>query len=95
VNKPISVGDLVCVVRGLPCCKTVSPWIGKFFTVTEIHTEPNICMHCGYDAMKTVAYNGEFNPISGRHWGISISRLIRIDPLSEPESTTSEETSHA
>lgn len=77
----IKVGDLVMVVRGMVCCGAATKMMGRVFVVDQIKLGPaGRCLHCGC-----------LNPeaLSARAPGIRpirLPRLIRIDPLTDPES---------
>jgi hypothetical protein len=83
MDKPISVGDLVVVVRA--CCADTSLYLGKMFIAGPPSSEAKPrCRHC-------LTPTG--NPIfTDEHWAnFSSWRLKRIPPLSELEGQHSED----
>ena len=80
-DETIRVGDLVMVVRGLPCCgKGVK--FGATYTVSKIVLETKVhCNYCGHKyAEVNVAVSEHFG---GR--GVMLSRLKKIHPPELPE----------
>lgn len=81
----IQVGDLVIVVRGMPCCGHLTGAEGKIFEVTAFHTltQDELCENCYTLLPKELASHGlqDYRPIAN-------SRLQKIPPLSELESST-------
>ena len=76
-DKPISVGDLVVVVRD--CCG-MRP--GLIFTVNSFfQAKGRKCMYCGEKVMGTLVDGVE----DQENYGGEISWLKRIPPLSELE----------
>lgn len=80
MDKPISVGDLVQVVR--TCCTEYvsSEWI---FTVSEIYAErgvPRSCAYCRADLPI-----GDFACAGPGQWGHHLANLKRVPPLEELE----------
>lgn len=85
MSEPIRVGDLVIIVGN--CCADAD-YRGEIHTVTAIHEEGGRCRECGFRAPGSVAaLPCPTNP----SWGIPLSWLKRIPPLSELESTHNEE----
>lgn len=91
MDKPISVGDLVMVVRH-PCCGAA---IGLIFKVIDIVNVPYAKLHCGiagcdhlFPYLGPVAYNEN----KTAPYCAPIAWLKRIPPLSEPEQITEEAT---
>lgn len=96
MDKPISVGDLVVVVKPARCCVAS---LGTVFTVTRIRNNINFsdgktmtvrCSWCGNKkdvpaAVRPVAEGFNANR------GMPLVRLKRIPPLSELESERTEE----
>lgn len=73
MGKPISVGDLVMVVRGKICgCKSRSD--GCIFIVNNIYRGNGLydCLHSAYDDIGA-------KDITGKHF-VDLQRLKRIDP---------------
>lgn len=84
----IRPGDLVMVVRPTLCCGSTRR-IGHTFAV--LYVDGNTlgeCRTCGkwYRSVDAVYRVDD----RGNSWAEPLSRLIRIDPLSEPESVTQE-----
>lgn len=83
-NKPIAVGDLVCVVRAGGFC---SCYLGTIFIVQEIAPSPDGylgCRRCGSRSPTKI----DARKSGGWH---SLAQLKRIPPLSELESERREE----
>lgn len=78
-DKPISVGDLVVVVKPLYCCGA-DHGVGFHFVVRDIHPgQLAYCQKCGKeDQLGDYADSGEAG------W-CDLSRLKRIPPLEELE----------
>lgn len=84
VSGDIKPGDLVMVVRGLPCCgwskdvRMGKPFkVGRLVPLYDLH-----CLHCNSTvADGTIAAIGE-NPRDGGF----LSMLIKIDPPAEGDS---------
>jgi hypothetical protein len=80
-------GDLVMVVKPMPCCGN-GKTIGKPFIVREIRTAMTPrCQYCGVvshsiDLAMTDEVGARGLPI-----GRQLSRLIKIDPLTEQDKT--------
>lgn len=89
MDKPISVGDLVQVIRAAECCGK-SDYLGHIFRVSDIRKFQITCRVCGYSdnsIMRATAAPGPDYP------AFSLPRLKRIPPLSElPGVKTDEET---
>lgn len=81
-EKPITVGDLVMVIKPSPCCKNASD-IGYIFEVKSIVTNSGHCEYCGKKDESLVAYSGLYP--------FRMYRLKRIPPLDELESQPSKE----
>jgi hypothetical protein len=85
MDKPISVGDLVVVVRGMPCCGALTKRNGLFFKVSAISPDNGAaCDSCG-------KIGGEMHAKDENGLRFDISRLKRIPPLSELESEKRDE----
>jgi hypothetical protein len=85
MDKPISVGDLVVIVRLRECCPENS-MIGLIYRVKSLRNDAYRCHYCGlpHDRRFTVAWGeGEV--------GANVERLKRIPPLSELESEKQKE----
>lgn len=85
MSEPIKVGDLVVVVKPGPCCGTART-LGHVFCVAEIRVASGACCECGkvYDHEAVAVYpDGSGEPLS---------RLKRIDPLPESETTLTQDT---
>jgi hypothetical protein len=80
VSKPISVGDLVVIVKA-HCDDSARDWLGRFRTVSAIHSGSNSkCAYCD----RHVNHGGLIACFTeGRHHPIDY--LKRIPPLSELE----------
>ena len=80
MEKPISVGDLVEVVRPRGCCPEHSRF-GMVFVVADIHAAEHphaySCAHCGAPIEAARAL-----PVDSNKW-FELSRLKRIPPLGE------------
>ena len=80
-DETIRPGDLVMVVRGLPCCGKGMDF-GATYIVSGIVREINVnCRFCGHDF-------GEHYVAVSDHWqgtGISVKRLKKIHPPELPE----------
>ena len=83
-DRPIQVGDMVMVVRGVTCCGSLTGSEGKIFAVTSIFTDTKgyICDFC---EAKNEQYAARGLPGTPR--AIDLDRLKRIPPLSELEET--------
>lgn len=81
MDKPISVGDLVVIVKSRECCPERSRF-GFIFMVERIETDEFRCTYCKKDhlGLRTIAWG------SGKT-GADISRLKRIPPLGELENS--------
>lgn len=74
MSEPISVGDLVVIVRS--CCGRL---VGRIFIVGEIEFQRTRCHKCGWSG-------GEMHgSLNQNWWGVPLSWLRRIPPLSELE----------
>jgi hypothetical protein len=82
-DRPIQVGDLVQVVRSLPCCHHASKWHGHIYIVSELYPpSPSVvCIHCNSPKNFPTAI------AEGHDVGVLVCMLKRIPPLSELEST--------
>ncbi len=76
-GAPISVGDLVVIVRGNKCCGYASG-LGVHFNVTKIYQHSGHCKACG-------AFNSGLVADSERPTVTYLYKLKRIPPLSELE----------
>lgn len=90
MEKPISVGDLVQVVRNAPC-GCLSRYLGVPFVVeiigaTALGHECSYCKGTIYQAGVTL-YQSKGSVIR-----VTRDRIIRIDPPAIPESVQTEET---
>jgi hypothetical protein len=87
MDKPISVGDLVMVMRQSACiCPNESKIIGHVFTVTNLRVIGGLCQACGRPlAIANVAI--------GHSGGgdVEVSRLKRIPPLEELDDVKKDE----
>jgi hypothetical protein len=84
VNKPISVGDLVVVVRGVRCCGAGLDSLGIIFRVTRFLPYSSRCKYCGQEREGVVAD-------SAMPFYFYDYRLKRIPPLGELEGERTEE----
>ncbi len=80
-NSAIKVGDLVMVVRGMPCCG-ISKTLGKPFIVAGIKTNTLPCCFC-----KKVERS--IDALDSGQW-VPFHQLTRIDPPAIPETTEQE-----
>jgi hypothetical protein len=79
MDKPISVGDLVQIIRERICCQHETAW-GHVFVVSKITKELCLCSYCGKDiGLQVIAWTEDINE------GAELMRLKRIPPLSELE----------
>ena len=79
MDKPISVGDLVQVVKPMPCCGAAAS-VGWMFTVLKIrHSPSSHCTHCGKNCEPSMVVD------VGLEWVFDIPRLKRIPPANELE----------
>ncbi len=81
MTDPIKPGDLVAVVKPLPCCGSTMG-IGIVSTVYSISNIPIQCAVCGYTAIRTVATLKDDR----------LSPLPVLKKLNPPESEMSKET---
>ena len=80
MSEPIRVGDLVQVVRPIPCCGNLGASFGAIFRVTKIKCAPfTYCGECKKCIDNVVC-------VEGWHALVTASRVKRIPPLSELES---------
>jgi hypothetical protein len=84
MDKPISVGDLVMVVRPNPCGCSHS--VGNIFTVDHIEGGPNYCASCG-ERFADVLDAWQ----DGLGWAARVVCLKRIPPYSQLEHFRTEE----
>lgn len=76
MDKPISVGDWVQVVKPMPCCGHTTPMQGHIFQVSSFQLDIGYrCEYCGASTDGTSASGGE-RPVD-------VPRLKRIPPLEE------------
>ena len=80
MDKPISVGDLVQVVRGRWCCGHETWREGNIFTVTAIKTafHQEYCLFCGRADIEPGALGHPDTPLA-----IDVSSLKRIPDFPE------------
>lgn len=85
MDKPISVGDLVVLVKPTPCCGDERN-VGRFFTVLSLTKKPGFpwCNHCAAER-QTLSVQ-----IADKGW-VELYRLKRIPPLDELEGEKREE----
>ena len=90
MEKPISVGDLVQIIRPRGCCPQHSK-LGGVFTVTGVRSDrPLECCYC--KRLMDVAH-AEFSVFPDL-W-VEVSRLKRVPPLEELDNVKREETADA
>ena len=82
MDKPISVGDLVQIVKPKPCCGQYS--LGFIFRVESINLAGWFCSSCGFSGEDPCAL---YSPAIG----VGIARLKRIPPYDQLEHFRSEE----
>jgi len=75
-DKPISVGDLVMVVRPTSCCGN-SKNIGAVFIVDDILINVGECAYCSIKEAVACAFEPNWKYGMGAY---SLNRLKRIDP---------------
>lgn len=100
MDKPISVGDLVRVIRGNTCC---GAFLGYHFSVTDIHVSEQWsiprtkCSQCGVIRPKLTSDLGPRALAFGCPGakGFDLNRLKRVPPLGELESEKREESVNA
>lgn len=90
MDKPISVGDLVQVVRPAPCCGGTG-FLGSVFVVDWMDLAEGPCSYCGCDASEVMLAG----PAEFPEDGFPLSALKRIPPLGEIESEEHEDEIHA
>lgn len=79
----IKAGDLVMVVRPVPCCGDYSA-VGQIYMVGLVRLGSFRC-ECGAEPDDLLAAFDVENKLA-----FEITRLIRIDPLSEPDTVVDE-----
>jgi hypothetical protein len=87
MDKPISVGDLVMVVRGPHCCLQPDGHEGSTFRVTGIrvtHPGGSTCRLCGN-------HRSGFSATGHHAHNFYVSRLKRIPPLEELDAVKKDE----
>ena len=90
VSREIKVGDLVRVVHKTTCCNRegMTTYVGRLFVVKVLaKTFIAFCAQCGAD-MSDIWYADD----GSGNLNCELSRLRRIDPLFEPETTQKEMT---
>ncbi len=85
-DSPISVGDLVAVVRPMPCgCGDSIGWVYKVTKIAKQDHYTSGCRFCGKDyQVGLLAYRED-------GCGADLYRLKRIPPLGELEGQRTEE----
>ena len=86
MTERIAVGDLVMVVRPSPCCGSDLAVGRRIFTVASLDFDSGTCSGCGANIPPVKA---AFNENNGKHY--QLNRLKRIPPLSELESSKTDE----
>src|SRR5690348_13823936 len=82
MDKPISVGDLVQVVRTPKCGCTTT--LGLIFRVASFtHEEWTACGTCRAEGGSKVLADSSINSPNGGTYGFETHRLKRIPPLEE------------
>ena len=81
----IKAGDLVMVVKPMPCCGNLS-WLGRIFKAGLVESCRYECEACGRRSIEVTAECGGVAP-GGEVYSVEISRLMKIDPPAQPEST--------
>jgi len=76
--KPLSVGDLVMVIKPKSCCGAGQ--IGFIFIVEDVSMGEGACVHCGAEGADWSA------KVSGVDGWVQTYRLKRIPPQTELES---------
>lgn len=77
--RPIQAGDLVMLVRGMPCCGAAEK-LGHVFVVSSVEVLASTCGTCGAKTPARLVAVHQSGSVA------SFSRLIRIDPPALPES---------
>lgn len=83
-DKPISVGDLVQVVRPSSCCGATGS-LGFIFRVDHINSGDQLCICCGWRGESTDAW------FDGSNQAWQLCTLKRIPPLEELKGEHTEE----
>lgn len=85
----IKAGDLVMVVRPIPCnCSGSDKSIGKIFSVVDTWRNITVCHYCRkFYNSSPVWIAGD---VVGEDTGYEFSRLIRIDPPAASATRTTE-----
>lgn len=78
----IKAGDLVMVVRPTLCCANTGG-LGTVYRVAEVSECPSVCCTCADVATQLMVWGHD-------DLGCHVSRVIRLDPLPEPEHTETE-----
>lgn len=76
-DKPISVGDLVQVVRPTTCCG-ITVALGRVHTVSGFFNDGFKCEHCGASPNSVLVAL-----VDGKWGGYEASRLKRFPPLED------------
>ena len=80
MSNDIKPGDLVMVVKPLPCgCKGSRQSIGRVFVVARLSTEKSYCAYC----KEPFGVITKANTADGVNY--RLTRLIKIDPPKQPE----------
>lgn len=83
-DNPISVGDLVMVVRSTPCCKNDTR-IGEIFVFQPHRKDIAWCGFCGAQVID------DYTRVNADRL-IQVNRLKRIPPMGELEGERTDET---
>jgi hypothetical protein len=81
MDKKISVGDMVVVIKPDPCCGN---WysVGMIFTVHEISSSGrDFCVCCGELGHEMLAWNGDSRSESNEIQGFELDLLQKIRPV--------------
>lgn len=85
MENDIKAGDLVMVVRPRVCCGFTSG-LGFTFVAGEIDSMPSLCNNCEKTTSMPSTLCGGYGA-NGLPFSVNLSRLIKIDPPAQPEST--------
>lgn len=82
-ERPIQVGDLVCVVKPTNCCGNATA-VGRHFVAVAVGPMRNVCVYCGAvaDGPRATHEDG---------YGIKLNRLKRIPGPEELNLTSHDE----
>lgn len=82
VSDKIGPGDLVCLICPSPCCGS-SVGVGRIFRVHELRNGNGTCEYCHHRSISKHA-------VDVMEYGAQLNRLIKINPLVEQSSATTD-----